>query len=204
MSFLLLGGGVFTRGSWLLAGRGRVGTSFKYTASMCLRLILILTAVVFVAACDSEPQIESPPLKVLFDLSDPRAEFETKVRIREFRNYSLGFEFLLDDQNMAQRENIKHLLANSTEDSMSTQISIRLQITPIEPSSMEVTLAKEYFAQSLISWSDSSFNTEFVGLRLKPGVYRIALANQKQVDGFHKILTHFVLASNPKSTTVKN
>lgn len=175
---------------------------FHFVALVCLRMILILSFVTPLISCNDNSYVESPPLRIPFDLSDPNSKLETTVQISEFRNYSLGFEFLIKNKNQMERAKVRELVAGSKGNDNSMRIAIQLNIIPLEPSTIETNFLKNYSMQRLMSWSDSSLNTEFDNVRLRPGTYRIVLANQRQVDSFRDVPMNFIFASNPKSTKI--
>jgi len=168
------------------------------------RYWLMFASTIVCVGCSNSTSLQSPPLRISFDTSDPFAMLETKFRVNEFRSYSVGFEYSFDKNSVEQHEKFEALINKTAPNRGHVPIAIQLNISPIEPSAIETVFDKLYSNQQITSWGDSILNTQFDKIRLKPGTYHLVVINRSPVGNPNLGPIHFVLAGDPKSTPIRD
>jgi hypothetical protein len=168
-----------------------------------VRVVVVVSLMIVGVGCDRTGIHDVPPLRLKFDLGEPGVELNSNFRVLEHRNYSIGFELVVNANSNIERERIRRSIAEISSKGKQLPIEIHLTMVAINSGAEVKVSEKTYSELRLIAWGGSTINIEMDQIKLLPGDYRLSLINMNPVVQFRAIPTHFVVAEYPKSSAIE-
>lgn len=175
-----------------------------------VRPLAVATAVclIGITACTESPQYQKPPTMLPYETRLAGGQIETRVRVVEHANYRIGFKLGYMDGDEADRRRAARLAGDPQRDSAwqlmrpGTPISFQIRISSFNPSSFEGVVNKSILEEQMNGCSAQCCYANVTDVRIKPGVYRIAIENVKDFPDFQGTNVTFLIAADPKGDPI--
>ncbi|GAB6140121.1 hypothetical protein JCM14076_08500 [Methylosoma difficile] len=164
-------------------------------ASVLLSFYCALTGCV--GQSTSECNLPVPPIRLPFAVQNKGAKIETELLIIEEKEYIFQLSFIFKENNELDRARLKKLVGETMQDQggdPSIPISLRLKISSFSVNNESFVYDQELSKFWLISWGADSFEKRIVGVKLKPGHYRINVESLNDIPKLIGTSVFFTMA----------
>ena len=175
-----------------------------------LRILSCITLALGIAACYGAPSLPQPPLTLPFDTQTVGFKIGADIRVVDFHTYIVSFRLGFKEGDPLSRAKVRKLVGEVDKDKYGNllipgiPISIRIRIVANQPSDLETKFEKIFEAQRMNGCSAEHCYSEIVGVKLKPGRYRIEFENIKKIPELRDVPLDLSITAHPKSNPISD